>query len=349
VVSKRNEARILAAFAEMNQGRVTNETGRAIYDVIKEIDNYSGPGTFTIFSQRVDAYYNFRVRQIFYEPLSTYDSMLEACLINARLADQYVPEWALYGLTVSFQVFESAYTAPFGRLPIPASGDAPKGFHAVSIIGYDDHGEALTFQNSWGTAWGNKGFGTLTRQYAERYMNDAWLGRNARVGPTAFNYSRLNQARDNRDFARTWMLENPRWQKRFRHRSLGHQLVNYEALSVAEACRVDVVELRLGTGVRVGWALVFHLLKDNKPTSIIKELYVWPTSRRLGYGRILEETACDLARLRRSEQIEVLFHEADALLPVRAAGRRFGQHQGYTWMWRRHERPGLVAIGRKAL
>jgi hypothetical protein len=45
VVSEHNEARILAAFAEMNQGRVTNETGRAIYDVIKEIDNYSGPGT----------------------------------------------------------------------------------------------------------------------------------------------------------------------------------------------------------------------------------------------------------------------------------------------------------------
>jgi hypothetical protein len=79
VVSEPNEARILAAFAEMNQGRVTNETGRAIYDVIKEIDNYSGPGTFTIFGPRVNAYYNFRVRQIFYEPLSTYDSMLEAC------------------------------------------------------------------------------------------------------------------------------------------------------------------------------------------------------------------------------------------------------------------------------
>jgi hypothetical protein len=86
-------------------------------------------------------------------------------------------------------------------------------------------------------------------------MNDAWLGRNARVGPTAFNYSRLTQARDNRDLARTWMLENPRWQKRFRHRGLGHQLVNYEALSVAEACRVDVVELRLGALRHEAWGV----------------------------------------------------------------------------------------------
>jgi GNAT superfamily N-acetyltransferase len=349
VVSQQNEARILAAFAELNQGRVTNETGRAIYAVIKEIDNYTGPGTFTIFGSRVHAYYNFRLRQFFYEPLSTYDAMLEACRLNARLADQYIPEWALYGLTVSFEIFQSAYTAPLGRLPIPGSGDVSRGLHAVSVIGYDDYGEALTFQNSWGAAWGNNGLGTLTREYAERYMNDAWLGLNARVGPTAFNYSRLTQAGDSRDFARAWMLENPRWRKRFRHRGRGHQLVNYEALSIADACRVDVIELRLGIGVRVGWAVVFHLLKNNQPTSVIKELYVWPTSRRLGYGRILEETACDLARLRRSEQIEILFHEADALLPARAAGRRFGDHQGYSWMWRSHKRPSLVAIGRKAL
>jgi hypothetical protein len=61
--------------------------------------------------------------------------MLEACLINARLAEQYVPEWALYGLTVSFQVFESAYTAPLASIFRESRGEESGRQIRVSLEG----------------------------------------------------------------------------------------------------------------------------------------------------------------------------------------------------------------------
>ena len=41
------------------------------------------------------------------------------------------------------------------------------GGHAIFITGYDDTTQMFKFKNSWGKAWGNKGFGFLSYRYAE--------------------------------------------------------------------------------------------------------------------------------------------------------------------------------------
>ena len=132
---------------------------------------------------RVMTFLYLHERQTFYEPLSSYDQLLRATLINARLVDSYVPPWARNRLTVSFRMFESTNestnNAPEGIVSLPKIGEAERGTHAVAVdCGFTDAGERLRFVNSWGAGWGDKGTGVLSREYLERYIVDVWHSRN---------------------------------------------------------------------------------------------------------------------------------------------------------------------------
>lgn len=322
--------------------------GSSLYRVSKDIDGYpEEEGTHLIMGARAMTFLHLHERQTFYEPLSNYDHLLEAVLINARLVDGHVPRWARYRPLVSFRMFESIYGAPEGRVPLPKAGEAEKGVHAVGIDGgFADSGEALRFINSWGTGWGDRGLGLLSREYLERYMIDAWLRRNARVGPSVFIYRKLMEATNDKEFGRTWMMQNPRWQTRLRHHGRPHRLQLYETLSIL-GNPVEVIEVRNGWGQRLGWAYLHHISGQQPRTSILKELFVWPWFRRRGYGTLLEALACERAKAWRSTSIQVLFHDADARPRNRAAGRLFGMKAGYEWKWRRQQRPNLAAVGKK--
>lgn len=37
--------------------------------------------------------------------------------------------------------------------------------HAIVLTGYNDNEETFTFKNSWGTSWGNAGYGKMTYLY----------------------------------------------------------------------------------------------------------------------------------------------------------------------------------------
>ena len=60
-----------------------------------------------------------------------------------------------------------------GEIPFPKYGDVVKGGHAVVAVGYDnrkkigDDTGALLIRNSWGTDWGDKGYGWLPYHYVE--------------------------------------------------------------------------------------------------------------------------------------------------------------------------------------
>ncbi len=63
----------------------------------------------------------------------------------------------VYGFTV-YESFESAQVAKTGVVPMPAPSEQVLGGHAVLAIGYDDAKDAFIVRNSWGTAWGMKGY-----------------------------------------------------------------------------------------------------------------------------------------------------------------------------------------------
>lgn len=76
-----------------------------------------------------------------------------------------------------FAVYDSLRDAEQGRIPYPVEGDKQAGGHAVVAIGYDDgmvighpSGKdettgALKIRNSWGTGWGEDGYGYLPYEY----------------------------------------------------------------------------------------------------------------------------------------------------------------------------------------
>jgi hypothetical protein len=65
-----------------------------LYWLCKDIDDYKGEGTFVVMGCRVLRRYWVYDRQKFYEPLSTYNHILEAQRLNMRLKDGGAPKWA---------------------------------------------------------------------------------------------------------------------------------------------------------------------------------------------------------------------------------------------------------------
>lgn len=61
-----------------------------------------------------------------------------------------------------------------GLVPRPKGGEKTIGGHAILLVGYDDANEVFLFQNSWGTVWGDDGFGRLHYDYVTKYGADFW-------------------------------------------------------------------------------------------------------------------------------------------------------------------------------
>lgn len=61
--------------------------------------------------------------------------------------------------------------------------DVSRGSHAIAIIGYDDTRQAFRIINSWGTGWGDGGYGWI----AYSFINNAKLGMSAYVLTDASN------------------------------------------------------------------------------------------------------------------------------------------------------------------
>jgi C1A family cysteine protease len=69
-----------------------------------------------------------------------------------------------------------------GEFPMPDRNADPYGGHAVLAVGYDDAREiegyrgALKIRNSWGTGWGERGYGWLPYGYVlDRLSSDFWV------------------------------------------------------------------------------------------------------------------------------------------------------------------------------
>ena len=81
----------------------------------------------------------------------------------------------VFGFTV-YESFESAAVAKSGHAPLPKSGEATVGGHAVAGVGYDDAKQWFIVRNSWGGQWGLKGYFTLPYAYVAdaNLADDFW-------------------------------------------------------------------------------------------------------------------------------------------------------------------------------
>lgn len=90
-----------------------------------------------------------------------------------RLISMWLP------VVLGFRVY--SYGNAQGEFPMPKEGDRPRGGHAVAAVGYDDERViggskgAFLIRNSWGTNWGDKGYGWLPYGYVTEYLSsDFW-------------------------------------------------------------------------------------------------------------------------------------------------------------------------------
>jgi C1A family cysteine protease len=102
--------------------------------------------------------------------------------IKAQLAAGLPP---MFGFTVYASISQAART---GAIPFPVSSERVLGGHAILAVGYDDAKKitnqtpggpettgALLIRNSWGTGWGDQGYGWLPYDYVLRGLAvDFW-------------------------------------------------------------------------------------------------------------------------------------------------------------------------------
>lgn len=91
---------------------------------------------------------------------------------------------SMFGFTVYNSYSQAAST---GKIPFPTSGEQVVGGHAVIAVGYDDAMKikntntgaaetkgAVLFRNSWGSGWGNAGYGWLPYDYILKGLATDW-------------------------------------------------------------------------------------------------------------------------------------------------------------------------------
>ena len=63
-----------------------------------------------------------------------------------------------------------------GAVPMPGNAPGTNEGHAMMTVGYDDRKRVFFIRNSWGTAWGKKGYGTIPYEYLQSadLSDDFW-------------------------------------------------------------------------------------------------------------------------------------------------------------------------------
>ncbi|MBX3252723.1 MAG: C1 family peptidase [Chitinophagaceae bacterium] len=77
-------------------------------------------------------------------------------------------------IVAGYLVYESFYnTNSSGLLSIP--GTSTQGYTSLCMVGYDDEKQLFKFKNSWGTTWGNNGYGYISYKDIEKLIREAYI------------------------------------------------------------------------------------------------------------------------------------------------------------------------------
>ena len=90
----------------------------------------------------------------------------------------------VFGVQV-YSSFESESVAQTGQIPLPEpSQETFLGGHAIVLVGYDRKRRQFKIRNSWGTLWGQEGYGYIPYAYAlnRSLASDFWTFQKVALG-----------------------------------------------------------------------------------------------------------------------------------------------------------------------
>ena len=113
-----------------------------------------------------------------YQDALKYQSMCYACVKEGKTLEERKRSLEdckrlileKFGLVAGFVCYENIWDEVKGLIPLPVGQVI--GGHAIFLCGYDDSREVFKFKNSWGTNWGDGGYGYLP--YAYLLAGDMW-------------------------------------------------------------------------------------------------------------------------------------------------------------------------------
>jgi C1A family cysteine protease len=147
------------------EGTVNSDSGAQIRDGIKSVAK-QGACPETMWPYLIPKFATKPTQNCFvqaakhkvslYQRLNPIPSQLKGCLASGYPF--------VFGFTV-YESFESPAVAKSGKVPMPGPTEAVAGGHAVMAVGYDESKQCFIVRNSWGPAWGMKGYFTMPYAY----------------------------------------------------------------------------------------------------------------------------------------------------------------------------------------
>lgn len=160
------------------EGTVDSDSGATIRESVKAITSFGAPheklwpyliSKFTRKPSKAAYTEGATTEAMTYQRLPRATSVFQACLAQGYPF--------VIGFTV-YESFESASVAKDGIMSMPAPSEQVLGGHAVCVVGYKTINGKLYFivRNSWGSAWGDKGYFYMPAEYllSSKLSSDFW-------------------------------------------------------------------------------------------------------------------------------------------------------------------------------
>lgn len=158
------------------EGTINEDAGAVIRDGFKTIakegvcseDTWEYDTNKLTYTPNEDSYNEALKHQVIkYERIYQNSKYIKSCL-----AEGYP---IVFGITI-FDSFYDDEVSKTGIVKIPSVKESCLGGHAILLVGYDSSKKIFIFQNSWGTTWGDKGYGYLPEDYVTNngLASDFW-------------------------------------------------------------------------------------------------------------------------------------------------------------------------------